>query len=461
MATPANKNNKIEAQMDNITHWLHDNNIEEVQCVLSDHTGIAKGKILPVNTFINDGGFRIAEGILLQSASGDLINDKDLFSLVDERDLDMVLTPDAQACYLLPWTKKPTAMIIHDCYLQDGSVNELAPRNVLKKVIELYRNKGLKAVVAPEMELYLTKTESDPNKPLEAPLGRSGHFEAGRQSFGIDAITEFSDFINDVYDWAKSLNLDLDALVHEEGNAQFEFNLNHGDPLSLADQVFVFKRMVKEAAIKHGFTATFMAKPIGNMPGSAMHIHQSIVDIESNQNVFATEHGNTVAFEHFIGGLQRYIPEVMAIFAPNINSYRRFVTGIAAPVNIFWGVENRAVGLRVPNSDPQSRRVENRLPGADTNPYLAIAASLLCGFIGMEEKIKPSAETTTRDNAELSKDLPLNLDAAINVFENSETLKKYLGENFVKGFTQTRIADYENYKNVISAWERHFLLTAV
>lgn len=447
--------------MDNITRWLEKHNIEEVQCVISDHTGMAKGKILPVQTFINDGGFRIAEGILLQSACGDLINDDDLFSLVDERDLDMVLIPDPKGCYVLPWTKKPTAMIIHDSFLQDGSINELAPRNVLKKVIQLYQQQGLKAVVAPEMELYLTKTDSNPNNPLQPPMGRSGHFEAGKQSFGIDAITEFSEFIDDVYDWAKQLNIDLDALIHEEGNAQFEFNLNHGDPLALADQVFVFKRMIKEAAIKHGFTATFMAKPIGDMPGSAMHIHQSIVDIKTNQNIFATQQGNTDAFGHFIGGLQRYTPEVMAIFAPNVNSYRRFVAGVAAPVNLYWGVENRAVGLRVPNSDPQSRRVENRLPGADTNPYLALAASLLCGFVGMQEKLQASAETTTRDNAELSEDLPTNIDAAIAQFANSKTLQKYLGEDFVKGFSETRIADYENYKKVISAWERHFLLTAV
>ena len=447
--------------MNKITQWLKENNVEDVQCVTGDHTGISRGKVLPVDTFIADQGFRIAEGVLLTAACGDLINDNDLFKLVDQRDLDMVLTPDADACYLLPWTRKPTAMIIHDCFLQDGSANGLSPRVILQQVLALYKDKGLTPVVAPEMELYLTQTNADPSLPLQPPIGRSGRRESGRQSFGIEALCEFDPFINDIYDWAKKLNLDLDAVVHEEGTAQFEFNLVHGDALSLADQVFVFKRMVKEAAIKHGFTATFMAKPISGQPGSAMHIHQSIIDSATGKNIFANEDGDTEAFAHYIGGLQRYTPEVLAIYAPHVNSYRRFVAGIAAPVNIHWGVENRAVGLRVPKSPVHARRVENRLPGADTNPYLAMAATLLCGYLGMEEKIKPTEATNHRANYTLDERLPLNIDAAIAAFEHSETLKKYFGQAFVKGFAETRKADYENYKNVISTWERNFLLTTV
>ena len=447
--------------MNKITHWLKDNHVEDVQCVTGDHTGISRGKVLPVNTFINDQGFRIAEAILLQAACGDLIDDKLLFKLVDERDLDMVLKPDENACYLLPWTQKPTAMIIHDCFMQDGSAMELSPRAILRKVLKLYQDKDLTPVVAPEMELYLVKTSADANLPCEPPIGRSGYQESGRQSFGIEALTEFDPFINDIYDWANKLHLDIDAVVHEEGTAQFEFNLSHGDALALADQVFVFKRLVKEAATKHGFSATFMAKPISGQPGSAMHIHQSIVDNKTGKNIFANENGDTEEFTHYIGGLQRYTPEVLAIYAPHVNSYRRFVSGEAAPVNIHWGVENRAVGLRVPNSPAQARRVENRLPGADSNPYLAIAATLLCGFIGMEEKIKPTEATNHRDNYSLDARLPLNIDAAIAEFEHSEILKKYLGEAFVQGFAETRKADYANFKNVISAWERNFLLTTV
>ncbi|WP_394172148.1 glutamine synthetase family protein [Thalassotalea litorea] len=447
--------------MDNIKQWLIDHKIEEVQCVTSDQTGVARGKTLPVSSFIDGAKVKLAEGAMLMAGSGDLIEDNILFSLIDERDMDMILKPVEHGCYVLPWAKKPTAMIIHDGYSHLGHEFDLVPRNVLKRVLKLYQQQNWQPIIAPEMELYLTAKCTDPNQPLQPPQGRSGYQEIGRQSFGIEATDEFAPFINDVYQWAEQMQLRLDAVVHEEGRAQFEFNLVHGDPLMMADQVFVFKRMVKEAAKRHGFTATFMAKPISGQPGSAMHIHQSVVDATTGQNIFATEEGDTELFHHFIGGLQTYTPDVMAIYAPNVNSYKRFVAGIAAPVNLQWGLENRTVGLRVPESPVQARRIENRLPGADSNPYLAIAASLLCGYLGMIEKLEPSEQTLTKCNKTRSTTLPLNIDAALSQMINSAKINEFLGERFVQGFTETRKTDYENYKNVISSWERQFLLNTV
>jgi len=375
----------------------------------------------------------------------------------------MILKPDSSACYLLPWEDEPTAMIIHDCYTPEDKSVAFSPRSLLKKVIKLYSDKGLKAVVAPEMELYLTKTCTDANQTLEVPEGKSGRTEAGRQSFGLDAISEFSPLMKDIYAWANIQGLGLDVVVHEEGRGQFEFNFDHGDPLILADQVFVFKRTVRAAAEKHGMTATFMAKPISGQPGSAMHVHQSIVDAKTGDNIFSdnSESGFSDLFKYYLGGLQKFTPEVMPMYSPNVNSYRRFLTGESVPVNLHWGVENRTVGLRVPNAPKQATRVENRISGADANPYLAIAATLICGYIGMVEKISPSSETTTRANGELSKDLPLNIELAIEKMSNSSTIKQYLGEEFVRGFIATREAEYNHYKSEISAWERRFLLTNV
>ena len=207
-----------------------------------------------------------------------------------------------------------------------------------------------------------------------------------------------------------------------------------------------------------------MAKPICGEPGSAMHIHQSIVDIETGQNIFADDNsdsGFSELFSYYLGGLQTYIPEVMPMFAPNVNSYRRFLTGESVPVNLHWGIENRTVGLRVPDAPSVAKRVENRIAGADANPYLAIAATLICGYIGMIEKVSPSEETTSRANGKLSDKLPLNIDLAISMMSESETMKKHLGEEFVRGFIGTREADYNHYKSEISAWERRFLLTNV
>ncbi len=166
---------------------------------------------------------------------------------------------------------------------------EIAPRQVLKRVIDLYRKRGWTPVVAPELEFYLVKRNIDPDYPLEPPIGRSGRAEAGRRSYSISAVNEFDAIFEDIYAFAEAQQLEVDTLIHEEGAAQMEINLRHGDALLLADQVFLLKRTIREAALAHDIYATFMAKPIAHEPGSAMHIHQSVSSIETGRNIFTDE----------------------------------------------------------------------------------------------------------------------------------------------------------------------------
>ena len=267
----------------------------------------------------------------------------------------------------------------------------------------------------------------------------------------------------DVYAWCEIQGLDIDTLTHEEGTAQMEINFRHGDPLMLADQVFVFKRTVKEAALKHNITATFMAKPVSNEPGSSMHIHQSILDKKTGENIFTADDGSaTDAFYHFIGGQQHYIAEFLPLFAPNVNSYRRFLPDTSAPVNLAWGIDNRTAGLRIPDSAPDARRVENRLAGADANVYLAMAGSLLAGLMGMEQKLQPTAPITgSAYDLEKQSEIPQNLEHALERMSESATLKEALGELFVRSYVEVKKAEYQNFKRVISSWERQHLLTTV
>ena len=164
-------------------------------------------------------------------------------------------------------------------------------RHVLRRVLKLYEAKGWKPLVAPELEFYLVKKNIDPDYPLEPPIGRSGRPETGRQSYGIDAVNEFDPIFEEVYDHCEAMGLDVDTLAHEAGAAQIEINFNHGDPLDLADQVLIFKRTVRETAMRHDVYATFMAKPMQNEPGSAMHLHQSVNDAKTGRNLFATKDG--------------------------------------------------------------------------------------------------------------------------------------------------------------------------
>ena len=413
--------------LDQLTDWLKDHKITEVECMIADLTGITRGKISPTNKFIAEKGMRLPESVLLQTVTGDYVEDDIYYELLDPADIDMVCRPDQNAVFVVPWAIEPTAQVIHDTYDKQGNPIELSPRNVLKKVLKLYADHGWQPIVAPEMEFYLTKRSDDPDYPLQPPVGRSGRPETGRQSFSIEAANEFDPLFEDVYDWCELQELDLDTLIHEDGTAQMEINFRHGDALSLADQILVFKRTMREAALKHDVAATFMAKPMTGEPGSAMHLHQSIIDIETGKNVFSNDDGSmSQLFLNHIGGLQKFIPELLPLFAPNVNSFRRFLPDTSAPVNVEWGEENRTVGLRVPDAGPQNRRVENRLPGADANPYLAIAASLLCGYIGMVEGINPSAPVVGRGYERRNLRLPLTIEDALERMENSKTVEKYL-----------------------------------
>ena len=386
---------------------------------MPDISGVARGKVMPASKYCKALGMHLPEALVLQTITGDYPQDQ---SAVDPADGDMVLRGDENTIRLVPWANEPTAQVIHDCFFPDGSPVGTTPRHVLRRVLDLYRSRGWSPVVAPELEFYLVKPNIDADYPLEPPIGRSGRPESGRQSYGIDAINEYDPLIEDIYLFCEAQKIELDTLIHESGAAQMEINLLHGDPLELADQAFLFKRTVREAALRHDMYATFMAKPMEHEPGSAMHIHQSILDVETGKNIFVDgDDGMSPLFRAHIAGLQRFIPAAMALLAPNVNSYRRITRFLAAPINVEWGFDNRTAGLRVPISDPAATRVENRVAGADANPYLAIAASLAAGYLGMTLGLEPS-EPVTGSAYRLPYQLPSSLSESLRLFRDSELL---------------------------------------
>jgi glutamine synthetase len=378
-----------------------------------------------------------------------------------EDDGDLKLLPDLSTLTVVPWEEDPTAAVICDLVHQDGRSVEFTPRNVLKRVLAAYDKRGLRPVVAPEIEFYLVHKNPDPDYPLTPPVGRSGRAIGGGAGYSIAGVNEFDELIDDIYHFSESQGLEIDTLIHEEGAGQLEINLRHGDPVELADQVFMFKRTIREAALKHNIYATFMAKPIQGQPGSAMHIHQSIIDKKTGKNIFTAEDGSeTDAFFHFIGGMQKHVPNALVMFAPYVNSYRRLTQAASAPVNNKWGYDNRTTAFRVPRSDPAARRVENRIPSSDANPYLALAASLACGLIGMTTKVKPEPPILTTANED-EIDLPRGLLEAVDLFEGDEALCEMLGMTFATTYAAIKRAEFETFMEVISPWEREYLLLNV
>jgi glutamine synthetase len=450
--------------MTELADWLTEHKIDEVECLVPDINGIARGKILPAAKFIKsvqDESLRLPESIFIQTVTGEYSENADYEDIASDEDPDIYLRPDPETVRIVPWYQEPTAQVICDAYDGDGKPLDISARHVLRRVLALYEERGWKPIVAPELEFFLVQINTDPDLPLLPPVGRSGRTETGRQSYGIDATNEFDPIFEDVYGWCEAQDIDVDTLTHESGAAQMEINFNHGDALELADQAFLFKRTLRQAALKHGIYATFMAKPMEREPGSAMHIHQSVVDLETGANLFAADQdGFTDLFLQYIAGLQKYLPAAMPLLAPNVNSYRRLRRHSDAPINLHWGWENRTVGLRVPDSDGASRRVENRVAGADANPYLAIAASLACGLLGIIDELEPT-KPIEGSAYRLAQTLPRHIADALDQLRRTRPLRQVLGEEFVEALIMVKEAEQEAYQRVISSWEREHLLLNV
>jgi glutamine synthetase len=328
---------------------------------------------------------------------------------------------------------------------------------VLRNVLGKYESQGWVPVVAPEVEFYLLNPHSDPTVEAEPPEGRLGWTEGARQPYSVDAMNDFEPFINDLYKYCEEQGIRIDTLSQEMGPAQFEINFLHGNAIELADQVFLFKRTVREAAIEHEMHATFLAKPMSEEAGSALHVHQSIVDKDGN-NIFSGKDGKpSDLFYGYLGGLQTYMPEAMLMFAPYVNSYRRFLNPWSSPVNLSWAVDNRTVGLRVPDAEPENRRIENRLAGSDVNPYLVLAGTLACGYLGMMEGLKP---TDPVEGSAYGEDFALHrhIYAANDALRESEAMRGMLGDNFVDLYCALKDDEYKEFQEIITPWEREILM---
>jgi len=445
-----------------IANWISERGISEVECIVPDMNGIQRGKVLPAGKFLKsltDQTLRIPGSVYTVTVTGEYPDD--INHIIPDYDPDMVMVPDPSTIREAPGFKTPTAYVIADAYTREGKPLGIAPRMILKKVLNLYERRGWKPVIAPELEFYLVSKNLDSDFPLTPPAGRSGRSETASQPYGLEALGEFEDIIEHIYDFCEKAELNIDTMIHESGAAQLEINFVHGDPLALADQVLLFKRIVRQVALEHGVYDTFLAKPMSDQPGSSMHIHQSLLDSDTGRNLFTTPQGRDSAlFRSYIAGLVRLLPQIAPMFAPNVNSFRRMRPDSDAPINVQWGSDNRSCGLRIPVSDAKNRRIENRLPGADSNPYLAIAASLICGYVGMTERMQPP-KIMQGSAYNRARTLPRTLESALDRFSHCKAVRNHLGEDFFDVFYAIKESELFAYQSVISSWEREHLLLRV
>ncbi|MEH6567087.1 MAG: glutamine synthetase family protein [Halopseudomonas sp.] len=429
--------------------------VADIECVTPDLNGVPRGKVMTVEGFLSERRLQLARGVLLQCIMGGYPEAE----FYGHDDGDLVLSPDPDQTHVLPWLDQTRALAICEAVELDGQLSGLSTRALLRKVIHQYAERGWTPVVATELEFFLFEPNRDDTQAFQPPVGLDGRREVGAGAFSVSTSNGLKPFFDEISAGMAALGIPRDTFMHEMGVSQFEINFVHGDPVLIADQTFLFKHMLHEVALKHGLIAVCMAKPLARVPGCSMHIHQSVVDQGSGQNIFtdAATQAPTAAFEHFIGGLQHCMAELTLLMAPHVNSYQRFCHAYASPNNLCWSHDNRAAGLRIPASEPVARRVENRLPGADANPYLAVAASLAAGLYGIDNRCEPGAPVQGQFSAPDELVLPGTLHDAIQRLDRSAIARELFGAEFIDGYLASKRMELESFMDEITPWERRYL----
>jgi glutamine synthetase len=338
---------------------------------------------------------------------------------------------------------------------EDGAENPHDPRMLLSRVESRFRRLGMQPVVASEMEFFLLHPERDAQgRPRHTQGDSVGGALGSGQTYGLEAMAEVDEFLHEVREACAVQDLPVDTLIKESAPSQYEINLLHRpDALQAADQALLLQRLIRGVARRHDLLATFMAKPFGELAGSGMHFHSSLLDSDG-KNLF--DDGGDAGSEllrHAIGGCMEVMPDIMLLLAPTMNSYRRFQRGMHAPLAPCWGYENRTVALRVPSGPAKARRLEHRVAGADAQSHLAIAALLAGMLYGIERRCDPGAPMDGNAYEQLEPSLPLHWNDALDRFRRSRFVADYLGESFQEVYALLKQQEIDEFVRHVSPLE--------
>jgi len=364
----------------------------------------------------------------------------------------------------VPWAKIPSAQVLMELSHFDGTPYSLDSRQVLRRALKPLNDLGLHPVMAAELEFYLVEHNGHEFHPRMPRIPGSGLPQDGLQYAMLEDLEDVDNFLGDLDAWCRVQSIPAGAALAEFAPGQFEVNLQHvDDPLKACDHAVLLKRAVKAAALNNGLAATFMAKPFAGIPGSGLHFHVSLLD-DNGDNVFAgscQDGAFSESLRHAIGGLAELMTESMAIYAPNANSYRRFVPGAFVPCTPNWGLNHRGVALRIPLSSPENNRVEVRVAGADANPYL-VAAAIVAGIHhGLSNHCEPGPMVKEREQVEDVVTLPVHWPQALDAFEAGTVLPGYLGAEFFRIFALCRREELNRFNSEISNRDYEWYLRAV
>ncbi len=422
---------------------------DAIDIIFTNMCGVPRGKRLRRHEVLGvykDGRFLPGSAVIVDITGRDT---EETGLVWEDGDADRRIHPIPGTLRPAPWAGEKAAQFLTGFYELDGTPNDLDPRHVLGGVVDRMAAAGYTPDVAVELEFYLMDARRGRDgRPRPARGPNAGERPADIQVYGLQEMEDFRAFWDEVYLCADAMGLPLEAAISEYAPGQFEATLAHkADALAACDDAILYKRMLKAVAQKHGFEATFMAKPFAESAGSGMHLHASLLDA-MGANAFASEDpAGTPLLRHAIAGMQAMMADAFLIFAPNANSYRRFKANSYAPVAPTWGVNNRTVSFRVTAGPAPTRHVEHRIAGADANPYLAMAAVLAGMHHGIVNQLDPGSPVSGNGYEQTADapPMPSNWFSAVDHFARSAAMQDYFGSRFVEMYSIVKRTEQERF----------------
>ena len=428
--------------------------IDVLEAFIVDINGQLRGKWVPVRSAdkVMTGQIRFPRSSFSLDIWGNEVPASGIGAAAGDPDGACIPVPETLG--VVTWTERPMAQLLLSMNDPDGTPCFADPRHVLARVIDRYEARGWTPVVACELEFHLIDRDLDHGRPVPPRSPATGRRLSDRNVYGVSELEEFEPVFADMAGTFEAQGVPADTSISEYGVGQYEINLRHvPNGLLAADHCVLMKRAVKGVARRHGFDATFMAKPFAKDSGNGLHVHFSVLD-ESGRNLFAGEDGKgTRCLHHAMGGLLATMNDAMAVFSVNANSFRRFEEGAFAPTAATWGWDNRNTALRVPDSDAAGTRVEHRVAGADAEPHLVIAAVLAGALHGIDNGIDPGEPVAGNAVAGDAARLPASWDDALDAFERSDFIGEVFGERFRKAFVASKRQEKRKFEAIITTLE--------
>lgn len=369
--------------------------------------------------------------------------------------------PD-QSCYLdpgtfriIPW-EDDLPFILGGFCVEGNTDFPVCPRSLLKKITKDSMDAGYLPLFSQEFEWF--NYNEKPEDLYQNNFKQLHHLTSGMFGYSILKASEKSEFFHDLWDGMERFGVPLEGLHTETGPGVYEAAIQYTDIAEAADRAFLFKTACKEIGFRHQIIASFMAKPVQDLPGCSGHIHQSLWDSEKNTNLFfdgSDQFHMSDVFKSYLAGQILCLPDLLPMYAPTINSYKRLVEGAWAPTTNTWGVDNRTTAFRVIPGNEKSARLESRVVGSDVNPYLAMAASLASGLYGIKNNLSLELDPTQGNGYEDKGAglLPKTLIEAALQMKNSPIAVELFGKEFVHHFTKTREWEWREFSKHVTDWE--------